>query len=123
MRRIISRIGAFASRGRAGCAMLRGMRLPALALLGLVAALAGACQSPPPVEEKPKRRSFAEDSQWQPPAAPARTDPATSIDAQAQQVNDKWEQVRQTSDEAERQRLANEALRDTRAMADQPSGQ
>ena len=102
------------------------MRRSPVVLLGLVALVSVACQAPPPVaEEKPKRKSFAESSQRQPSAAPAAagSDAPTSIDSQAQQVNDKWEQVRNTSDEAERQRLANEALQETRAMADQPSGQ
>ena len=35
-------------------------------------------------------------------------------------IEQKWERVKQTDDEAERLRLANEALRETRALADQP---
>ena len=83
--------------------------------------LAGACGAPPPVaEEKPKRKSFEEANAWTPSSGPAAGSDST---ADARAVEDKWEQVRQTSDPAERQRLANEALRDTRALADAPAGQ
>jgi hypothetical protein len=99
--------------------------------VALVAALAAACQAPQPAaEEQPKRKSFAEANEWQPSAPSAAAGGARSsgtttqqVDEQAHRVNEKWEQVRQTDDAAERQRLANEALRETRAMADQPSGQ
>jgi hypothetical protein len=93
------------------------MHLARIAPAGLAAALlAWSCSSPPPVaEEKPKRKSFEESAQWQ---APAGT-PA-GYDAQARAIEQKWEQVKQTEDEAERRRLANEALRETRALADQP---
>ena len=93
--------------------------LPLLA----VALLAAACSSPPPVaEQKPKRKSFEESSPWT-PAPSAGTGTTASTDERARAIQEKWEQVRQSGDEAERQRLANEALRDTRALADQPSGQ
>ena len=105
------------------------MRLPARLLLGVVLACTAvaACKPAAPVAEQKKRRSF-EDS-WQ-PSAPAAAAPAAvapsgnaAVDAQAQQVQQSWEQARQTTDEAERQRLAGEALKQTRSMADQPSAQ
>lgn len=97
-------------------------------LLGVVAAavLLGACQPATPVAEvkKPKRRSFEESSSWQPSTAPAPASggAAGSTDAQARQVQQTWDQARQATTDAERQRLANEALKQTRAMAEpQPS--
>ena len=99
--------------------MLAGMRLLRIAAPGLAAALLGwSCSAPPPVtEEKPKRKSFEESAQWQPP--PAAGTPG-GHEAQARAIEQKWERVKQTDDEAERLRLANEALRETRALADQP---
>ena len=86
-----------------------------------LALLAWSCSSPPPVaEEKPKRKSWEDQSQWT-PSSGTSADP--SVDERARAIEDKWEQVRQTSDAAERERLANEALQETRALADQPSGQ
>ena len=101
-------------------------------LLGGVAAavLLAACQPAAPVAEvkKPKRRSFEESNSWH-PSAPAAA-PASggagggsNTDAQARQVQQTWDQARQATTDAERQRLANEALKQTRAMAEpQPSG-
>ncbi len=92
-----------------------------------VAVSLSACQSPPPVAEtKPKRKSFEESNAWQ-PSAPAAAPAASSsgsanTDAQAQQVQQSWEQARQATSDAERQRAAGEALKQTRAMAEQPSG-
>lgn len=98
--------------------MLAAMRLARIAAPGLAAALLGwSCSSPPPVtEEKPKRRSFEESAEWQ---APAAATPA-GYEEQARAIRKKWEQVKQTEDEAERQRLANEALSETRALAEAP---
>ena len=95
------------------------MRLVRIVGPGLLAALLGwSCSSPPPVTEgKPKRKSFEESAQWQ---APATAGTPADFEAQARAIEQKWEQVKQTDDEAERQRLANEALRETRALADQP---
>ena len=93
------------------------MRRARFAPAVLLAALLGwSCSSPPPVvEETPKRKSFEESAEWQAPAATP-----TGYEAQARAIRQKWEQVKQTEDEAERQRLANEALNETRALADQP---
>jgi len=100
---------------------MRLVRIAALRITaaGLAAALLGwSCSSPPPVaEEKPKRKSFEESAQWQ---APAAAGTPAGYEAQARAIEQKWEQVRQTEDEAERRRLANEALRETRALADEP---
>ena len=95
------------------------MRLARIAPAVLVAGLLGwSCSSPPPVaEEKPKRKSFEEGAAWQ---APAAAGTPAGYETQARAIEQKWEQVRQTDDAAERQRLANEALRETRALADQP---
>jgi hypothetical protein len=95
-----------------------------LAVLAAAAALA-ACQSPPPVAEtKPKRKSFEESNAWQPSTATASTSTSSgsaTTDAQAQQVQQSWDQARQATSDAERQRAAGEALKQTRAMAEQPS--
>ncbi len=95
---------------------------------GALAAVAlAACQPATPVaEKKPRRKSFEESSSWQPSApaaAPAAAPPAANgtTDAQAQQVQQSWGAARQATTDAERQRLAGEALKQTRAMADQPS--
>lgn len=90
---------------------------PRLLLGGvLVATVLAACQPAAPVaESKPRRKSFEDSSSYQPPAEPA---PADRTQEQAAQVNKTWEQVHQTSNEAERQRLANEALRQTQSMAE-----
>jgi hypothetical protein len=94
---------------------MRRARIAPAALLA--ALLGGSCSSPPPVvEESPKRKSFEESADWQ---APAAGTPA-GYEAQARAIEQKWERVKQSEDEAERQRLANEALRETRALADQP---
>jgi len=107
------------------------MRRFACVVLGVVGAavLLGACQQAPPVVEvKKKRRSFEDSNAWR-PAAPA-TAPASggaggsNTDAQARQVQQTWDQARQATTDAERQRLANEALNKTQEMAEpQPSGQ
>lgn len=97
--------------------MLAAMRLARIAAPGLAAALLGwSCSSPPVTEEKPKRRSFEESAEWQ---APAAATPA-AYEEQARAIRKKWEQVKQTEDEAERRRLANEALSETRALAEAP---
>lgn len=105
--------------------------LPRVLLAGTVAVvLLAACQPAAPAAEvrKPKRRSFEESSAWRPsapPAAPANNTGATlndNLNNQARQVQQTWDQARQATTDAERQRLANEALRQTRAMAEpQPS--
>ena len=91
-----------------------------------VALVLSACQSPPPVAEtKPKRKSFEESNAWQPATAPASTSASSgsaNTGAQAQQVQQSWEQARQATNDAERQRAAGEALKQTRAMAEEPSG-
>jgi len=94
-------------------------RLP-LAFAVLAAVLAAACQpAAPPVAEKKKRRSFEDSSGWQPAAAPAAPQGgAAGTDAQAKQVQSTWDQARQATSDAERQRLAGEALKQTRAMAE-----
>ena len=93
----------------------------------VVAVSLSACQSPPPVAEtKPKRKSFEDSNAWQPSTAtaPAATSSGSAnVDAQARQVQQSWEQARQATSDAERQRAAGEALKQTRAMAEQPSGQ
>jgi hypothetical protein len=101
-------------------------------LLGVIAGatLFAACrQAPPPEASKPRRHSFEESTAWKPSSprsAPAGGaaggNPGGSVDAQAQQVQQTWEQARQANSDAERQRLANEALKQTRSMAEQPSG-
>jgi hypothetical protein len=97
--------------------------LPVLPL-ALAAALAAACTAPPPVaEEKPKRKSFEEGAEWRPTSPDPGAAATGGTDARAQAIEQKWDQVRQSGDEAERRRLANEALRETRALADEPSGQ
>jgi hypothetical protein len=106
--------------------MRRIRRFPRVLVGGVAAAvLLGACQQAPPVVEvKKKRRSFEESNAWR-PAAPARAPSSggSNTDAQARQVQQTWEQARQATTDAERQRLANEALKQTRAMAEpQPSG-
>ena len=95
------------------------MRPERFASAGLAAALLGwSCSSPPPAaEQEPKRKSFEESAEWQ---APPAADTPGGYQAQAQAIEQKWERVKQTDDEAERQRLANEALRETRALADPP---
>jgi hypothetical protein len=104
-------------------------RFARLLLAGTVATvLLAACQSPPPVAEtKPKRKSFEDANAWQPSSAPAPAAVSSSgnanVDAQARQVQQSWEQARQATSDAERQRAAGEALKQTRAMAEQPSGQ
>jgi hypothetical protein len=106
-------------------AMSRRMRRFARVLLGGTAAMVflAACQPAAPAAEvkKPRRRSFEESNAWHPAPAAA---PASSnnTDAQARQVQQTWDQARQATTDAERQRLANEALKQTRAMAEQPSG-
>jgi hypothetical protein len=97
-------------------------------LLGSVAAavLLAACQPAAPAAEvrKPKRRSFEESNAWRPSAPAAAPAAGGNTDAQARQVQQTWDQARQATTDAERQRLANEALKQTRAMAEpQPSGQ
>ena len=104
------------------------MRAPRSLPLALAAALAAACAAPPPAaEEKPRRKSFEEGAEWRPASPDPGPDQgaagAGGTEARAEAIEQKWEQVRQSGDEAERQRLANEALRETRALADQPSGQ
>ena len=106
------------------------MRRHARLLLGGIttAVLLAACQPAAPVAEtrKPKRRSFEESGAWHPAAPAAAPASGTSTDAQARQVQQTWDQARQATTDAERQRLANEALKQTRAMAEpqpQPSGQ
>jgi len=109
--------------------MLLSMCLSARLLLGgvLVATLLAACQKPPPVAEtKPRRKSFEDSNAWRPStaaAAPASASAGSSTDAQAAQVRQTWEQARQATNDAERQRLAGEALKQSQAMAEQPSGQ
>jgi hypothetical protein len=96
-------------------------------LLGGVGAavLLAACQQAPPPAVKKPRRSFEESGSWRPSSSP-RSSPAggagTSTDARARQVQQTWEQARQANNDAERQRLANEALEQTQSMAEQPSG-
>jgi hypothetical protein len=97
------------------------MRLsPRLLLGGVLTAIAlGACQPAAPVAEtKPQRKSFEDSSSYQAPAEPAA---AGDTQQQADQVQQGWEQVRQTPDEAERQRQAGETLKQTRAMAEEPA--
>jgi len=104
--------------------------LPRL-LLGVVAGatLFAACQqAAPPEVTKPRRRSFEEAGNWRPtapaaaPAAGGAGSSGGSVDAQARQVQTTWEQARHAKGDAERQRLANEALEKTRSMAEPPSG-
>lgn len=107
----------------------RAWRRAACVLLGFSAAaiVLAACQPAAPAAEvrKPKRRSFEESNAWRPSTAPAAGSSASSggnVDAQARQVQQTWDQARQATTDAERQRLANEALQQTRAMAEpQPS--
>jgi hypothetical protein len=97
----------------------------ALALAGVAAFLTSACTpaAPPVAEKKPRRRSFEESSAYRPSAPAAPQSGTASTDAQAKQVQSTWEQARQATSDAERQRLAGEALKQTRAMAEpQPSG-
>jgi hypothetical protein len=107
--------------------MLMFMRpISRLLVCGAVAAVAlVACKPAAPVaEQKPRRKSFEESGGWQPSApaqAPAGSSGTGSVQQQAGQVQSTWDQARQTNDEAERQRLANQALQQTRSMADQPS--
>lgn len=109
--------------------MLIAMRLSGRLLLAatVVALSLSACQSPPPVAEtKPKRKSFEESNAWQPATSTAAAPAAASsgsanVDAQARQAQQSWEQARQATSDAERQRAAGEALKQTRAMAEQPS--
>lgn len=111
-----------AAAGRCMLMVMRGLARLTLALIG-TAVLLSACQpaAPPVAEKKPRRRSFAESSAWK-PAAPAAAQPAAgTTDAQAQKVQSTWEQARQATSDAERQRLAGEALKQTRAMAEQPA--
>ena len=110
-----------AAAGRCMLMVMRGLARLSLALVGS-AVLLGACQpaAPPVAEKKSRRRSFEESSAWK-PAAPAAQPGAGSTDAQAQKVQSTWEQARQATSDAERQRLAGEALEQTRAMAEQPA--
>jgi hypothetical protein len=107
-----------------------GLRIAPLLLIGAGAACAfalAACQpaAPPPV--KKARRSFEESSAWKPSRSTAPAGGAASsgsnVDAQARQVQQTWEQAKQANNDADRQRLANEALKQTQSMAEQPSGQ
>ena len=110
--------------------MLNAMRPYGRLLLTatVVAVSLAACQSPPPVAEtKPKRKSFEESNAWQPSTSTSTAPAAASsgnanVDAQARQVQQSWEQARQATSDAERQRAAGEALKQTRAMAEQPPG-
>jgi hypothetical protein len=101
-------------------------RVPRLLLGGIAAVtLLAACQqAPPPVVKKP-RRSFEESGSWR-PSSSNRSSPAggsgSSTDAQARQVQQTWDQARQANNDAERQRLASEALKQTQSMAEHPSG-
>jgi hypothetical protein len=97
--------------------------LPLVPLALAAALVASACAAPPVAEEKPKRKSFEESSEWRPSSPDPGAAGDGGTDARAEAIEQKWDQVRQSSDEAERQRLANEALRETRALADQPSEQ
>ena len=91
---------------------------------GAAAVFLAACQPATPAAEvkKPRRRSFEESNAWHPSTAPAPAS-ASNTDAQARQVQQTWEQAHQATTDAERIRLASEALKQTRAMAEpQPSG-
>jgi hypothetical protein len=97
------------------------MRSRSRLLLGglALASLLGACQpAAPPVAEKPKRHSFEDSNNWQPSSNAASASSSASTQQQAQQVQQTWDKARATNDEAERQRLANEALNQTRQMAE-----
>ena len=104
------------------------MRRFARLLLGGTAAVVflAACQPAAPAAEvkKPRRRSFEESNAWHPaPAAAPASASSNNTDAQARQVQQTWDQAHQATTDAERIRLANEALKQTRAMAEpQPSG-
>jgi YD repeat-containing protein len=96
-----------------------------LALAVAAAVLAAACTpaAPPVAEKKPRRRSFEESSAYRAPAPAAPQSGTASTDAQAKQVQQTWDQARQATSDAERERLAGEALKQSRAMAEpQPSG-
>jgi hypothetical protein len=85
----------------------------------LVATLLCACQPAAPVAEtKPRRKSFEEASTYRVPAQPAAAD---NTQQQASQTKQTWDQARQATDDAERQRLAGEALKQTRSMAEEPA--
>lgn len=98
------------------------MRLPARLLFGgvLVGTALAACQpAEPPVAEKPKRKSFEDSSGYSSSAASSSGAPSSpSVEQQASEVQQKWQQVRESTDEAERMRLANEALQQTQQMAE-----
>ena len=109
--------------------MRRSARSARVMLGGMAAlVLLAACQPATPSAEvkKPRRRSFEESNAWRPAApaaAPASGGAGGNTDAQARRVQQTWDQARQATTDAERQRLANEALKQTRAMAEpQPSG-
>lgn len=90
----------------------------------MAAVFLAACQPAAPVAEtkKPRRRSFEESSTWHPSTSSAAPASGNNTDAQARQVQQTWDQARQATNDADRQRLANEALKQTQAMAEpQPS--
>ncbi|HEV8631949.1 MAG TPA: hypothetical protein VGV61_16655 [Thermoanaerobaculia bacterium] len=99
-------------------------RLPRwpLALGVLAAFLLVACQqAAPAAAPQQKRKSFEDSGEWHPAAAPAAAPAASGdVNAQARQVQRTWDKARQAPNEAEAQRQASEALKQTQQMADQP---
>lgn len=92
-----------------------------LALVTLATLALAGCQAPPEAADQgPRRKSFEEAQSWQPSAPPAAASPAAgeTYEQQADRAREQWDRARQATDDAERQRLAGEALRETRALAD-----
>jgi hypothetical protein len=99
-----------------------------LAGVTLLAAALGlmACQPEPVAETKPKRKSFEEPG-YQPVSAASSQDAGSQssyqrTEDQAAAVREQWDRAKAAGSDAERERAATEALRQTQEMADQSAG-
>jgi hypothetical protein len=85
------------------------------ALLGLASL---GCQQAPPEQSEPARSGF-EDDNWEGSEAAAESGDSTAgTEAGARDVQQGWDEVRQSDDPAEQERKASELLEQTRALAD-----
>ena len=96
-------------RSKARC--LAAAVLVSLACLG--------CQQEPPDEGPAARKSFADDAGYDDSAEGSDSAAETArVEREAASIEKGWEQVRETDDDAERQRQAGELLNRTRELAD-----
>ena len=96
--------------------MRSSLGVVAVAVLA-ASSLAGCRQAPPPEESAAGRQSF-EDDGWE--GAASSDEAGDPVEAEARSIEEGWQQVRESDDDAERQRQAGELLERTRELADDP---